>query len=167
MNCAANDKRTLRTAGAEDIERLCEIAVAAWQPIFENRRNLVGPDIFEALWKDWSESKAGQLREAFESNPENFWVAEIDGRIAGFITFSVDRGRKLGTISNNAVAPEMQGRGLATWMYRRVLDEFRRQGLRYATVRTGLDEAHAPARRAYEKAGFSRSLPSLDYYLEI
>ena len=34
-------------------------------------------------------------------------------------------------------------------------------------VLTGLDEAHAPARRSYEKAGFDRGLQSVKYYKKI
>ena len=31
------------------------------------------------------------------------------------------------------------------------------------TVSTGLDEGHAPARRAYERAGFEKHLDSVTY----
>lgn len=40
------------------------------------------------------------------------------------------------------------------------------EGMKYATVSTGLDDGHAPARRAYEKMGFSKNLPSVKYYME-
>ena len=34
-------------------------------------------------------------------------------------------------------------------------------------VTTGADDAHAPARRAYEKAGFEKSLSSVTYYKKL
>jgi len=37
----------------------------------------------------------------------------------------------------------------------------------YAKVQTGLDEAHAPARRAYERAGFKTRLESVAYYMDL
>ena len=40
----------------------------------------------------------------------------------------------------------------------------REAGVRVATVGTGGDAAHAPARRAYEKAGFGPYLPSIYMY---
>jgi len=49
-------------------------------------------------------------------------------------------------------------------MYAAALERMRAQGMRYARVRTGLDEAHAPARRAYTKAGFDIAIPSVEYY---
>ena len=70
----------------------------------------------------------------------------------------------MGVIGNNAVAPEGQGRGIGTAMYQFVLDLFREKGLRFACVGTGLDEGHAAARRAYEKAGFDRRRESIMYY---
>jgi GNAT superfamily N-acetyltransferase len=95
------------------------------------------------------------------------WVAEVEGRIAGFFTFTLDQDRRIGTISNNAVDPAAQGRGLGTAMYERALDLFREARMEYARVRTGLDEGHAPARRAYEKAGFDLSLPDITYYCKL
>jgi hypothetical protein len=37
----------------------------------------------------------------------------------------------------------------------------------YATVQTGLDEGHAPARRAYERAGFDISHSRITYYRKL
>jgi hypothetical protein len=39
--------------------------------------------------------------------------------------------------------------------------------MRFAKVHTGLDPSHAPARRAYEKAGFTTQLPTVDYYRKL
>jgi len=41
------------------------------------------------------------------------------------------------------------------------------RGVRFVRVLTGGDLGHAPARRAYEKAGFTRNLPSVTYYMEL
>ena len=49
-------------------------------------------------------------------------------------------------------------------MYVHVLDRFRSLGLRYAHVDTGLDDAHIPARPAYEAVGFDRSVPTVDLW---
>jgi hypothetical protein len=52
-------------------------------------------------------------------------------------------------------------------MYRAALDRFRSLGLRFAHVDTGLDDAHIPARRAYEAAGFDRAVPNVDLWLDL
>lgn len=41
------------------------------------------------------------------------------------------------------------------------------EGMIYATVSTGLDDAHTPARRAYEKADFDKALENVRYYKEL
>ena len=37
----------------------------------------------------------------------------------------------------------------------------------YAKVATGLDDAHAPARRAYERAGFDIKVEDVTYYKKL
>ena len=39
----------------------------------------------------------------------------------------------------------------------------RKEGLRYAQVTIGLDVRHAPARKAYAKAGFEKGFGSITY----
>jgi GNAT superfamily N-acetyltransferase len=87
-------------------------------------------------------------------------VTEIDGEIAGFVSYAIDRPREVGTIHYNAVDPDFQGHGVGTTQVERVLEIFRDEGMRIACVGTGLNEGHAPARRMYEKAGFE---PVIEY----
>lgn len=46
-------------------------------------------------------------------------------------------------------------------MYRFALDRMKAAGMRVATVSTGGDPSHAPARQAYRKAGFLAEIPSV------
>ena len=55
----------------------------------------------------------------------------------------------------------------AVRMYKAVLEEFRRAGMHYGTVFTGLDEGHAPARRAYKRAEFSIKRETVQYYMKL
>lgn len=87
-------------------------------------------------------------------------VTEIDGEIAGFVSYAMDGAREVGTIHYNAVAPGFQGQGVGTNQVEHVLGIFRDAGMRIACVGTGLNEGHAPARRMYEKAGFE---PVIEY----
>ena len=49
-------------------------------------------------------------------------------------------------------------------MYGFALQRMREAGMTAATVGTGGDPSHAPARRAYEKAGFGPALPTVYFY---
>ena len=91
-------------------------------------------------------------------------MLDDDGRVFGYVTFWLFPERSYGHLDNSAVDPARRVEGWATFMYRHVLDHFRSLGLRYAHVDTGLDDAHIPARRAYEAVGFDRSVPSVDLW---
>jgi hypothetical protein len=52
-------------------------------------------------------------------------------------------------------------------MYNFVLVQMRDAGMNAAVVTTGGDDAHAPAERAYEEAGFSGPVPSVEYHIKL
>jgi GNAT superfamily N-acetyltransferase len=144
-----------------DVEKLVAIARIAWEPVYEYRRQELGDEMYTLLHEDWQETKSEEIRRALER--QYVWVAEQDGQPVGFVTYSCGA-NKVGRMGNNAVHPDYQGRGIASMLYERALDGMRVKGMRAARVYTGGDPAHAPARRAYEKAGFDMALPSVDYF---
>jgi len=46
-------------------------------------------------------------------------------------------------------------------MYEFVLSRMKEAGIRAATVATGADASHAPARRPYQKVGLAAQIPSV------
>ena len=97
----------------------------------------------------------------------NCFVSEIDGEIAGFICYIYDESTKIGTISNNAVSSTFRGHGIGPRQYEFIFDHLRGLGATVVRVTTGLDDGHAPARRAYEKAGFAKTTSSVTYYKKL
>ncbi len=77
---------------------------------------------------------------------------------------TLDNPSGIGEIGLNAVHPDHQGAGLGALMYGFALRRMKEAGMKLATVGTGGDDRHAPARRAYEKAGFGPGLPSMHLY---
>lgn len=154
-----------RLARQSDLPRMREIIGAAFENVtifhsLEKRYGVMG----ERSWRDW---KTEQIDRFFAEHPECVQVAELAGEIVAVVTYRLDHRRKIGTIGNNGVDPRYQGRGIGTEMYQRVLDLFRQSGMRFAEVETGLDDAAAPARRAYEKVGFRPLNTSVHYYQEL
>ena len=157
---------TIRLAQKKDIPQACEIAKKAWVRVHDSFREIMGGAMHDVLCDNWQENKADQVAGHFERVPEWFYVVEReeDLCVVGFITFRLQPQKSLGTIGNNAIDPLCQGKGLGAAMYAFVLNVFRAQGMRFAEVTTGLDEGHAPARRAYEKAGFDIRQENVTYY---
>ena len=158
----------MRPFEPRDLDNVLDIAVAAWQPIFASMRDIVGEELFNLVQPDPDGKKRERITEASSpDDPREIWIAELDEKLAGFITIHMYPDRKVAEIGNNAVTPEFQGRGIGSEMYAFALQRMRDSGMNTAVVTTGGDDAHAPARRAYEKAGFSGAVPSVEYHIKL
>ncbi|HPY89255.1 MAG TPA: GNAT family N-acetyltransferase [Lentisphaeria bacterium] len=159
----------IRAFRDSDREAIVDIANRAWAPIRRMSRQALGDKIADLLVGAAGDgrSKGEEVRRQIENAPENILVCEEDGKVVGFITFMIDDQKKIGTIGNNAADPDCGLKGIGQQMYRAVLELFRNRGLQAARVFTGLDDAHARARRAYERAGFNRQLTHVTYYMEL
>lgn len=155
----------IRPFEAGDLPRLHEIREAAYVPVFRSFRTLLGEDVAPIALAN-AEREQGELLDAIcsDKSEDEMFVVEHDGEAIAFCAMSLDQKTKVGEVGLNAVHPDWQGKGVGAWMYDWVLDRMRGAGMQIATVGTGGDASHAPARRAYEKAGFGPSLPTVYMY---
>jgi ribosomal protein S18 acetylase RimI-like enzyme len=162
------DGVVLRHATAADLPAIDALTAVGYAPIQESFVAMLGADLYEAVQAEpgrtWEERKCAQNRRLFAEHPEQVWVLEESDRVFAFVTFWLFPERSYGHLDNSAVDPSCRGEGWARFMYVHVLEHFRSLGLRYAHVDTGLDEAHIPARAAYEAVGFDRSVPTVDLW---
>ena len=157
---------SIRAFVPTDLPVIVDIGNRAWCEIKKMTRDALGDKLADRFNPEGDNVTKGREIEHFAAEtPENIFICEENGRIVGFITFVMSGG--VGIIGNNAVDPECGLKGIGQQMYRAVLEHFRKCGLKSARVTTGLDYAHAPARRAYERAGFARKLESVTYYLDL
>lgn len=162
------DETVIRKVKPADIEALMEIAAAAWAPVFDCWRGILGDEIFDEVFSDWKPIKRSQVKRACDpADPAIVLVAERAEQVVGFVAFYANPQKRIGEISINAVHPDHQGHGIGAVMYERAFEQMRTRGMRIVKVFTGADPAHTPARRAYEKVGFSVSLPSVEYYRKL
>ena len=168
---AERDGVILRQVRQEDMSRMDEITVICYTPIFESYVSMLGEECYEVVRHDpeltWEERKTGQNHRLYSQHPDWLWVLEEQGEVFGFVTFYLFPQQGYGHIDNNGVHPDRAGQGWGKFMYQHVLDYFRKQGLRYAHVDTGLDPAHIPARKAYESVGFDRQVPNVEYWQDL
>jgi ribosomal protein S18 acetylase RimI-like enzyme len=144
---------TIRPFVAGDTDRVVELSLAAWAPVFESFHAVLGDDLYRRVHPDWQSHQAAAVRDAVQRN--DTWVAVADGTTIGFVNVIFDEAEHSGEIYMIAVHPAAQRQGVASGLTDHALDEMRARGLDLATVATGGDPGHAPARRTYEKAGFT------------
>ena len=142
----------IRRCAAEDGTRVVELALEAWAPVFDSFRTILGEELYQRVHPDWKLHQAASVRDALERNET--WVAAVGDTVLGFVNVIFDGDERSGEIYMIAVDPAAQRQGVATRLTEYALDEMRGRGLDLATVATGGDPGHMPARRTYEKAGF-------------
>ena len=54
----------IRPFEERDLNRIVEIALAAWVPVFESFAELLGPDLFRTVYPDWQADKKEQVTSA-------------------------------------------------------------------------------------------------------
>jgi GNAT superfamily N-acetyltransferase len=155
---------TIRAVGENDLAALEELALLAWEPVFASVHNVLGPEIDAILHPDWRQRQREEVRRYCAEMPGAITlVAEVDGAIAGFIAYELQYETLRGVVDLLAVHPDYQNQGIGTELNRLVLERMRAAGMRIAIVGTGGDPGHAPARRTYEKAGYTL-FPIAHYY---
>lgn len=155
----------IRPFEPSDLPAMQEVRRAAFAPVFASFRSLLGDAIYDVALARADEEQAELLASMCQpGSSHSVFVAELDGALVGFVGLSFDRPKRVGEIGLNAVHPDHAGRGAGTRMYEFALERMRDEGMLVATVGTGGDPGHAPARRAYEKAGFGPALPSVWMY---
>jgi GNAT superfamily N-acetyltransferase len=138
------------------------IRVAAFRPVFASFRSLLGDELYELAQAGDDAGQRDLLMSMLEpGSPWSLHVAVKGAEVVGFVSVRCDAASGMGEIGLNAVAPGHAGEGIGTQMYEFALEQMRAAGMRVATVSTGGDPSHEPARRAYRKAGFLADVPSV------
>ena len=153
---------SIRRARDSDAAHLEDVRRAAFAPVFASFRALLGEEISQVTQIRDDQEQAEYLNLLLE--PDSGWelyVAEQGGVVVGFVSVQLNGQTFIGEIGLNAVHPDHAGAGIGSKMYDVVLNRMRQAGMRVATVSTGGDASHAPARRAYQKAGFTVGIPSI------
>ncbi|MBN1875485.1 MAG: GNAT family N-acetyltransferase [Anaerolineae bacterium] len=147
-----------------DIEVLVDLSLLTWVPIFRSFEQILGPEIFPLVYPDWQKSQREGVEKVCKDGADTpVWVAEVEKRVVGFVAYKLHDQDKTGEIHLLAVHPDYQNQGIGTALNNFALQKMRESGMRMAVVGTGGDPSHAPARRSYEKAGYT-ALPLVRYY---
>ena len=157
----------IRPLNNSDIDDLVELSLLAWEPVFTAWEQILGPKLYPiAIYPDWRKSQKDVVEKGCSNENFTTWVAEQGGKVVGFVAYELNDNNKIGEVQLLAVHPEYQNHGIGTELNNFALEKLKEAGMKLAVVGTGGDEGHAPARKSYEKAGYT-ALPLVRYYKDI
>ena len=108
-------------------------------------RTLAAPDYTPSQLRAWAPNSIDAEKFGKRCRSKSTWLAEIEGRIAGFSDLEPD-----GHIDRLFCAPEAAGQGIASRLYDAIEAAARRQG-----ITSLFTEASELARRLFEHKGFA------------
>jgi len=148
-----------------DLESVMQIVEIAWAPIYAGYREAMGDELYFAFYPDWKARKRSYMEKHLAKGTT---FVTLDGaRIIAFCSYNHEPGAVTGEVADNGVHSDYLGRGIGSAQNRWIMATLQELGVKYVRVHTGLDDAHAGARRAYEAAGFDHSVPSVIYYRKL
>jgi ribosomal protein S18 acetylase RimI-like enzyme len=157
----------IRSFVDKDLDDIVQLSLLAWEPVFSSFKQILGPKIYPIIYPDWRKSQREGVETTCKNKEKvNVLVAEIDGKIVGFLAYELHKKDETGEVLLLAVHPEYQDLGIGTELNIIALQKMKVAGMKMAVVGTGGDKAHAPARRSYEKAGYT-ALPLVRYYKDL
>jgi ribosomal protein S18 acetylase RimI-like enzyme len=157
----------IRPVRSPDVEDLVRLGLSAWAPVFASFRQILGSGIYQAIWPEWQRSQREGIEAVCQdSDKTDVWVAEMDGAVVAFLAYELHGSDKTAEVVYLATDPEYQNRGIGTELNLFALERMKASGAELAVVGTGGDPSHAPARRSYEKAGYT-GLPLVRYYKKL
>jgi GNAT superfamily N-acetyltransferase len=155
---------TIRRYRASDRDAVVALALRAWTPVFASMRQILGDEIDSRLHgEDWRVYQQREVESALDDEQMYCWVAESEGVPSAFMAVQLTPERSLGQLWMIAVDPNSQNRGLGTKLTNMATDWIQAAGMNVALIGTGGDPGHAPARRVYEKAGYT-PLPVANFF---
>lgn len=153
----------IRSYRSDDLPTLKRIMVAAFDgvSIDQGMQKLFGV----IHGHDWQWRKARHLDEDAARNPSGIFVAEIDGRVVGFISTWLDREGGIGHIPNLSLEPDCRGKGFGRQLIEFALQRFRDAGLTHAKIETL--EQNAIGNHLYTSLGFREVARQIHFVAEL
>ena len=155
-----NGEIVVRPARADDTDSICEITKQSFGPV---SGDLMRQDFFDEKLggTEWHEYKNEAMRDFVDRHVLRTIVAVVEDKVVGYATYSLDERRGIAEIGNNAVDPGFQRRGIGSMLQEEIDRRMRAEGYSRFTVSTL--SVDLPARRIYEKLGYSRSSETIHY----
>ena len=154
----------IRPLNNNDMDDIVQLSLLAWEPVFIAWQQILGPKLYPlAIYPDWRKGQKEVVEKVCNDEKITTCVAEVEGKVVGFVAYELNDNTKTGEVQLLAVHPDYQNDGIGTELNIFALQKMKEGGMKLAVVGTGGDDGHAPARKSYEKAGYT-GLPLVRYY---
>ncbi|MEM8988111.1 MAG: GNAT family N-acetyltransferase [Pseudomonadota bacterium] len=150
-----------------DLQAVVDLSLRAWDPVFPLMEKETPSYVYGAFYPDgWRVRQAADISAMCQDKDVSVWLARAGGDLAGFAALRVHEEDSMGEVYAIAVEPAFQRRGVGAKLLDFAMQRMRERGLSMAMIETGSDAGHAPARAAYEDAGFEL-LPVARYFKKL
>ncbi len=124
----------MRAYQDSDRDTLTEIMVEAFEGVsidqgIENEFGVLNG-------RDWKWRKARHFDEDVRRDRDGIIVAELEGRVLGFVSTWMEHDTGIGHIPNISLVPECRGQGIGRSLINVALDRFREHGLTHSKIET-------------------------------
>ena len=157
------DPPVIRPVREEDAEAIVAMTAEVFGPFCIDKwiEDMLGP----AGTAGWVQIKGQAVLHELRENPQGCFVAEVDGRVSGYVTTVVNALASRGVIANLAVMQRAQGRGIGRKLLERALEHFRRLGLAQAKIETLA--CNQVGRHLYPSLGFREVVRQVHFVMPL
>ena len=153
---------TIRPSRGDDTDRLVEITIEVFGPL---AMEMYIEKMLGRGQAGWEEIKAQEVRKELADNPGGCFVAEVDGKLGGYVTTIVRPLASRGWIPNVAVATDCQGLGVGRMLLEKALEHFRGLGLAQAKIETLA--SNPVGQHLYPSLGFREAVRQIHYVMSL
>jgi GNAT superfamily N-acetyltransferase len=153
----------IRQARPTDRPAIEALNLDSFAPANESFAEIIGPRIDAVVHPDRDAKQRGDLTNSLAKPGASLWVATVADEIVGFMVVAVDYVTRVGEVAIIAVAAAHRGVGIGSGLVQHAMNTMRAEGMLVAEIGTGGDQFHAPARRCYERNGFT-PVPVVHYF---
>ena len=99
----------IRPFNNNDMNDIVQLSLLAWEPVFIAWQQILGPTLYPiAIYPDWRKSQKEAVEKVCHDEKNTTWVAEVEGKVVGFVAYDLNDNTKIGEVQMLAVHADYQ-----------------------------------------------------------
>src|SRR2546421_7251247 len=105
----------IRPLNNNDMDDIVQLSLLAWEPVFIAWQQILGPKLYPlAIYPDWRKGQKEVVEKVCNDEKITTCVAEVEGKVIGFVAYELNDNTKTGEVQLLAVHPDYQNHGIGT-----------------------------------------------------